>query len=181
MEPQAVVADAATAAAVVVVASTASTATAAAVVASTASTAAAAAAADIASGQQQRLRTNDSFTTLTSLPDAIHIMIIKFIAIDEELSKLIRVSKQFSNIICHKYDNNNNNKFQITVYKKEFHVPLLTLSPKIENCVGNKIRKRFDRDYYNGKITSYDHHTRLYKVKYIDGDDDDVELCQSIC
>jgi len=122
-----------------------------------------------------------SSPTLTGIPESIQINIFQNLATEEELSKLMRVSKHFSNIICHKNNNdedyygngNGNGKYKIKIFKKEF-IPVITISPRIENCIGNRIGKRFGfgkkSKYCRGKITSYDRQSGLYKVKYEDDD-----------
>ena len=58
---------------------------------------------------------SNSSPTLTILPEAVLIKIFQFIATEKELSKLIRVRKQFSNIICHNNNNNKDEKFEIKI------------------------------------------------------------------
>lgn len=117
---------------------------------------------------------SNSSPTLTILPEAVLIKIFQFIATEKELSKLIRVRKQFSNIICHNNNNNKDEKFEIKIYKKEF-IPCVTISPKIEDCVGNKIGKRFGKEYHRGRIILYDQHAKYYKVKYTNGDEKEMD------
>jgi len=116
---------------------------------------------------------SNSSPTLTILPEAVLTKIFQFIATEKELSKLIRVRKQFSNIICHNINNNKDDKFEIKIYKKEF-IPCITINPKIKDCVGIKIVKRFCGQYHRGKVTFYDQRTGYYKVKYTDGDKEEM-------
>ncbi|KAH0652473.1 hypothetical protein KY289_030151 [Solanum tuberosum] len=41
---------------------------------------------------------------------------------------------------------------------------------------GREVRKLFGDKYYNGKVTKFDEETGWFRVKYEDGDDEDLEL-----
>ncbi|KAH0655107.1 hypothetical protein KY290_030909 [Solanum tuberosum] len=40
---------------------------------------------------------------------------------------------------------------------------------------GREVRKLFEDKYYNGKVTKFDEETGWFRVKYEDGDDEDLE------
>jgi hypothetical protein len=133
------------------------------------------------SSKKQKVKSQAPAVALMDLPEAIRFKIFNY-STEDELMKLTRVSKLFSKIIL-SYNsndddeddmNNGTRNFKITIFKKEF-IPVITISPKIVDCVGNSIGKKFGKKYHKGKIASYNQQTQLYKVKYDDGDEEEMD------
>lgn len=49
---------------------------------------------------------------------------------------------------------------------------------KVEN--GSVVEKAFDGVLYKGKIVSYDHHIDCYRVEYVDGDAEDLDIDEAL-
>jgi hypothetical protein len=66
-----------------------------------------------------------------------------------------------------KYDDEDSEDLDVSEMQR-FLIP-------IDNYVGRRINKRFDRKWYTGTITSWDIDGKLYHIKYDDSDSEDLD------